>query len=178
MNRRQWMMLTGAALVVEETAQAQQSQEAKQPDTPDNFLLKDYRPESIYRIPETEVKKAKFPVIDVHCHGARPPQQVEDMVKLMDSAGVENTVIFTPGPHPKRPFSASPPSAVFLVNGAGWRQFHGRLHGDAEGTGYNSILAFWGRKTTCPKLETPPLKGLRARWAMPCRNSAPRMRPA
>src|ERR1039458_4286007 len=91
MNRRQWMMLSGAALAVEETAHAQQSEEAKQPDTPDNFLLKDHRPESIYRIPKTEVKKAKFPVIDVHCHGARPPQQVEDMVKLMDSAGVERS---------------------------------------------------------------------------------------
>lgn len=113
MNRRQWMMLSGAALARGETAPAQQSQEAKQPDTPDKFLLKDYRPESIYRIPKTEVKKAKFPVIDVHCHGARPPQQVEDMVKLMDSAGVEKTVIFTGASTPERFSEVRQPYAKF-----------------------------------------------------------------
>src|ERR1035438_1378285 len=113
MNRRQWMMLSGAALARGETAPAQQSQEEKQSDTPDKFLLKDYRPESIYRIPKTEVKKAKFPVIDVHCHGARPPQQVEDMVKLMDSAGVEKTVIFTSASTPERFSEVRQPYANF-----------------------------------------------------------------
>src|ERR1039458_10409735 len=113
MNRRQWMMLSGAALARGETAPAQQSQEEKQPDTPDKFLLKDYRPESIYRIPKTEVKKAKFPVIDVHCHGARPPQQVEDIVKLMDSAGVEKTVIFTGASTPERFSEVRQPYAKF-----------------------------------------------------------------
>jgi hypothetical protein len=77
-----------------------QAQQAPSPantdqDTPDRFLLKDYRPESIYKVPKTEVKKARFPVIDVHCHGPEGSQQVDDMVKLMDAAGVEKTVIFT-----------------------------------------------------------------------------------
>jgi hypothetical protein len=87
------MMLSGAALARGDSAQTAQAQQPGPPDgaqdTPDKFLLKDYRPESIYRVPKTEVTKAKYPVIDVHCHGARPPQQVDDMVKLMDTAGVD-----------------------------------------------------------------------------------------
>jgi hypothetical protein len=75
--------------------------EAKQ-DTPDKFLLMDYRPESIYSVPKTEVMKAKYPVIDVHCHGPEGSQQVGDMVKVMDAVGVEKTVIFTGESTPER----------------------------------------------------------------------------
>jgi len=98
MNRRQWMMLSGSAVAARgRSAQAPQTATPAdtEQDTPDKFLLKDYRPESIYKVPKTEVKRAKYPVIDVHCHGPVPPQQVGDMVKLMDAAGVEKTVIFT-----------------------------------------------------------------------------------
>jgi len=99
------MMFSGATVAARaRSAQAQQAQspaEAEQ-DTPDKFLLKDFRPESIFKVPKTEVKKAKYPVIDVHCHGARPPQQVDDMVKLMDAVGVEKTVIFTGAPTAER----------------------------------------------------------------------------
>jgi len=85
MNRRQWMMLSGAAVAARgRSAQAPQapSRADAEQDTPDKFLLKDYRPESIYKVRKTEVKKAKYPVIDVHCHGPVPPQQVEDMVNM------------------------------------------------------------------------------------------------
>ena len=105
MNRRQWMMVSGAAVAVRSGyAQAQPPAgpaEAKQ-DTPDKFLLMDYRPESIYKVPKTEVMKAKYPVIDVHCHGPEGSQQVDDMVKLMDAVGVEKTVIFTGESTPER----------------------------------------------------------------------------
>jgi len=36
--------------------------------SPDTILLKDYRPKSIYKIPVTEVAKAKYPIIDMHSH--------------------------------------------------------------------------------------------------------------
>ena len=36
--------------------------------SPETILLKDYRPESIYKIPVTKIAKAKFPVIDMHSH--------------------------------------------------------------------------------------------------------------
>ena len=38
------------------------------PDSPERILLKDYRPKSLYKIPVTEVAKAKFPIIDMHSH--------------------------------------------------------------------------------------------------------------
>ena len=102
MNRREWMMLSGAAVAARgRSVEAPQTPipAATEQDTPDKFLLKDYRPKSIYKVPITEIKKAKYPVIDVHCHGPEgPSQQVDDMVKLMDAAGVEKTVIFTGAP--------------------------------------------------------------------------------
>jgi hypothetical protein len=33
-----------------------------------DLKLKEYHPVSIYEVPQTEIKKAKFPVIDVHTH--------------------------------------------------------------------------------------------------------------
>ena len=105
MNRRQWMMLYGAAVAARgRSAQAPQEPSTANPeqDTPDKFLLNDYRPESIFKVPKTEVKRAKYPVVDAHCHGPVAPQQVDDMVKLMDSVGVEKTVIFTGARTPER----------------------------------------------------------------------------
>ena len=105
MNRRQWMVLSGAAVAARgRVARAQQTTSASEAaqDTPDKFLLKDYRPESIYKVPKSEINKAKYPVIDAHCHGARPPQQVDDMLRLMDAVGVEKTVIFTGASTPER----------------------------------------------------------------------------
>lgn len=93
-------MFSGAALAIQPaTAQPEQPTASHHVDLskipPDKLLLKDYRPKSIYKIPKTEVTTAKFPVIDVHCHGARPSQRIAEMVKNMDAVGVEKTVIFT-----------------------------------------------------------------------------------
>lgn len=95
MNRRHWMMLSGAAMTLGPGSPQTPVPAAGTPETPDKILLKDYRPKSIYRIPKTDIKKAKYPVIDVHCHGARPVEQLGEWVKTMDAAGVEKTVIFT-----------------------------------------------------------------------------------
>lgn len=58
--------------------------------------LKDYRPKSIYRVPETRIKKAKFPVVDMHSHAyAKTDEQLAQWVKTMDDAGIEKTVILT-----------------------------------------------------------------------------------
>ena len=105
MNRRQWMMLSGAAVAARgRSAQAPQAESHtdSEQDTPNEFLLKDYRPMSIYKVPETEVNRAKYPVIDVHCHGGRTPEDIDGMVKLMDAAGVEKTVILTGAPTAER----------------------------------------------------------------------------
>lgn len=60
--------------------------------TPDNLLLKDYSPVSIFNIPATYVEKAKFPVIDVHSHDyAQTEEEIDAWVATMDAAGVEVT---------------------------------------------------------------------------------------
>ena len=65
-------------------------------NSPEQILLKDYRPKSIYKIPVTEVAKAKYPIIDMHSHPyAKTPEQIAEWVGNMDEVGVEKTVILT-----------------------------------------------------------------------------------
>ncbi len=62
--------------------------------SPETILLKDYRPKSIYKIPVTEIPKAKFPLIDMHSHPyAKTAREIEEWIKNMDEVGVEKTII-------------------------------------------------------------------------------------
>jgi hypothetical protein len=61
---------------------------------PDKLLLQDYRPKSLFKVPVSDIPKAKFPVIDVHCHG-RFGAALDSNIKTMDAAGIEKTVLFT-----------------------------------------------------------------------------------
>ncbi|UCF36392.1 MAG: amidohydrolase [Acidobacteriota bacterium] len=68
----------------------------KEPSPADTFLLKDYRPQSIYKIPITRVEKAKYPVIDVHSHTyAKTLEAIDRWVQVMDEVGVEKTIILS-----------------------------------------------------------------------------------
>ena len=83
---------------------------------PDKILLKDYKPRSVFKIPETRVEKARYPVIDVHSHDYGPTAADADRwVNTMDAVGVEKTIILSGstgarfdaairryGKHPKR----------------------------------------------------------------------------
>src|SRR5512138_3077680 len=95
-SRREMMLSAIGGAAVGQTAKAQRPEARREGEptslqsggpTPDKLLLKDYRPRSIYKIPITDIKKARFPIIDVHCHGPRVPQTVDQMVQLMDSVG-------------------------------------------------------------------------------------------
>ena len=99
MNRRQWMILSGAAAMRPQGFARAQQAPSPTPESqalPDKLLLKDYRPRSIYKIPKTEIAKAKYPVVDVHYHAewVKSPEDLDEMVKLMDEAGIEKTVSF------------------------------------------------------------------------------------
>ena len=70
------------------------SRKASGLSSPENILLKDYKPKSIYKIPITDVPKAKFPVIDMHSHPyAKTAQEITEWVRNMDEVGVEKTMI-------------------------------------------------------------------------------------
>jgi hypothetical protein len=102
MNRRRMLQLAGAGSVM--ALRPGMSQQWAVPGAtsgkdmtgiePDHLLLKDYRPKSLYKVPVSNIPKAKFPVVDVHCHG-RFGDKLDGNIKIMDTAGVEKTVIFT-----------------------------------------------------------------------------------
>ncbi|MBS3772024.1 MAG: hypothetical protein KGY69_17355, partial [Bacteroidales bacterium] len=63
---------------------------------PDSMLLKDYDPESVYNIPQTHIPRAAYPVIDVHSHDyAANKEEVDQWVRIMDSAGIEKSIILS-----------------------------------------------------------------------------------
>lgn len=63
----------------------------------DSLLLKNFRPQSIYKIPVTKISKAKHPVIDMHSHPwlAKNDADVKKWVARMDRFGIDKTVILT-----------------------------------------------------------------------------------
>lgn len=63
---------------------------------PEQLLLKDFHPESVYKVPQTTVPKAKYPAIDMHAHiYAKTPEQVDQWVRTMDEAGVQKAVVLS-----------------------------------------------------------------------------------
>lgn len=89
----------GARPVISRPLQGQQPGGTETPGVdqvlPDQLLLKDFRPKSIYRIPVSNIIKAKFPIVDTHFHArAKTSEDVDALVKTMDRVGVERTVVF------------------------------------------------------------------------------------
>ena len=63
---------------------------------PESLLLKDFRPQSVYKTPQTVVSKARFAAIDMHAHVyARTPEQVDEWVRTMDEVGLEKSIVMT-----------------------------------------------------------------------------------
>lgn len=61
-----------------------------------HLKLKDYRPISIYKVPQTEVNKAKYPVIDFHSHDyPKSDAEVDEWVRTMDEVGIAKTIILS-----------------------------------------------------------------------------------
>jgi predicted TIM-barrel fold metal-dependent hydrolase len=62
----------------------------------DNLKLKNYRPKSIFKIPVSDVRKAKYPVIDMHTHvyGSNDAE-IQEWIKTMDACGIEKSIVFT-----------------------------------------------------------------------------------
>lgn len=93
MNRTPLLLASAAALFCGCTA-------AKRPHAASSdaaasvqeLSLKDYRPRSIFRIPETRIDKARFPVIDAHAHDyTESDEQIRTWVAAMDACGIRKT---------------------------------------------------------------------------------------
>ncbi len=78
-------------------SQAQQRQ-MREPGLQDTLLLKDYRPQSIFKTPQTQVLKAKYPAIDMHMHAPRGGgdlnQAASEILRSMDECGIAKTILF------------------------------------------------------------------------------------
>jgi len=62
----------------------------------DDLKLKDFRPVSIYKTPQTKVERARYPVIDFHSHDyPKSDEQVDDWVKTMDKVGIAKSIILS-----------------------------------------------------------------------------------
>src|SRR5450759_617034 len=77
-------------------SQAQQRQ-MRAPGLQDTLLHKNYRPQSIFKIPQTRIQKAKYPAIDMHMHAPRG-RNLDSIaivqLKNMDETGVQKTILF------------------------------------------------------------------------------------
>ena len=99
MNRRSFLKSANAAalgLTVPAAIFAEEKKSAPTAPNPNTLLLKNYRPQSIYKIPVTQIAKAKYPIIDMHSHPyAKTPAEIATWLKNMDACNVERTMILT-----------------------------------------------------------------------------------
>lgn len=85
-----------AAILVGIVCCAGELSPAAEEPSPETLLLKDFHPRSVYKIPQTEVAKARYPAIDMHAHAyAKTPEQVDRWVRVMDEHGIAKAVVLT-----------------------------------------------------------------------------------
>jgi len=113
-NRRQWLSRVGsagAAVVAGAGAPAEgQSGKPVPPATPERLALQDFQPKSMLHVPQTQVGRARFPVIDVHTHltiwasmkngvpageGVRALTSPGDLLPMMDAKNIRLMVNLT-----------------------------------------------------------------------------------
>ncbi len=75
-----------------------QQRQMKEPGLQDTLLLKDYKPQSIFNVPKTNVLKAKYAAIDMHMHAPRGSANLArvagEILKNMDECNVQKTILF------------------------------------------------------------------------------------
>lgn len=102
--------LTAAALKAR--VEAREAPSLDQSAAPGSLALSDFRPKSMLHVPETDVPKARFPVVDVHCHVARTAREsagvplgeatridadIAGVVAMMDRRNLKSMVNLTGG---------------------------------------------------------------------------------
>src|SRR5438270_794099 len=102
MNRRLFLKSANFAAIAATlparsfAAEEKQSTAKTASSNPNTILLKDYRPHSIYKVPVTQISRAKFPIIDMHSHPyAKTDAEITTWLKNMDESNVEKTMILT-----------------------------------------------------------------------------------
>jgi predicted TIM-barrel fold metal-dependent hydrolase len=112
-TRRDWLTTLGLTAAAFKTRVA--ARETATPDqagAPGSLALSDFRPKSMLHVPETDVPRARFPIVDVHCHVAQTAREVAgvplgqatridadvaSVVAMMDRRNVKTMVNLTGG---------------------------------------------------------------------------------
>src|SRR5689334_5617861 len=113
MNRREWLFQAGLASVG--MAAASSITHASEPRenagaSDKNLPLTDYKPRSVLQVHETQVARARFPVIDVHTHLSESAKYdkgvaivsereflatAEELLQVMDAKNVRTLINLT-----------------------------------------------------------------------------------
>ncbi len=112
-TRRDWLTSLGLTAAAFRTrVAARETAASDQAAAPESLALSDFRPKSMLHVPETDVPRARFPVVDVHCHVARTARasagvplgeatridaDVASVVAMMDRRNVKTMVNLTGG---------------------------------------------------------------------------------
>jgi uncharacterized protein len=61
-----------------------------------DLKLNNFRPRSIYKIPASNVLRAKYPAIDMHTHVySKNDEEIANWIKAMDECGIKKAIVFT-----------------------------------------------------------------------------------
>ena len=112
-TRRDWLTSLGLTAAAFRTrVSARETAASDQAAKPGSLALSDFRPKSMLHVPETDVPRASFPVIDVHSHVARTAREaggvplgeatridadVASVVAMMDRRNMQTMVNLTGG---------------------------------------------------------------------------------
>jgi predicted TIM-barrel fold metal-dependent hydrolase len=175
MSRRAWLAALGAGLAAPRSSSAAAAQAAAPAAAPaaspaaraGGLPLEQYEPKSMLVVPETQVPRAKFPVIDVHTHptgrkrrSAGVPVGEENRIvtppdkalAIMDARNIRTVVDLTGGvgaglvesvktfqqPHPDRFVIFTEPSYDRIVE-PGYAQWQGDEIGKAKAAGAKGL---------------------------------------
>lgn len=90
------LIFVAASFILYGCPEQDNRQEREARNDPEQILLKDYRPVSLYNIPVSYMEKAAFPVFDAHSHDyATNREEIERWIKNMDECGIARTVVHT-----------------------------------------------------------------------------------
>jgi len=68
---------------------------ADNPGSAENIKLKEFRPVSVFKTIRTEIKRARFPVVDMHAHAWQKDTDISGWVRIMEASGIEKTIILS-----------------------------------------------------------------------------------
>src|SRR5438309_10191832 len=101
MNRRSFLKSANAAglaiaLPSVTFAATEKKPAAAASPNPNTILLKDYRPQSIFKVLVSHIARAKYPIIDMHSHPyPKNDAEIITWLKILDECYIEQPMVLT-----------------------------------------------------------------------------------